>query len=214
MGIAAYPNRVYRSFQKQGKPVRLNGKMSLRYQNGTWDWGTKWPWDTSVHQVRLLNMQQWTQNCVELMEPDNETLLSQTIYFGWYDGTKHPINCLSIPDQAGITKRSTRCFCSKMSKTRFQVFYSKMSKTASQIWEANLIACVSCQQKWGRKTRPHAITNYTLIIFMEKMWIGKGVSKMFHRFAGEKGNKKAPTTRIKGWSFFDLLLLCTIQARL
>jgi hypothetical protein len=27
---------------------------------------------------------------------------------------------------------------------------------------------------------------------MEKMWIGNGVSKMFHRFAGEKRQQKSP----------------------
>ena len=192
MGIAAYPNRVYRSFQKQGKPVRLNGKMSLRYQNGTWDWGTKWPWDTSVHQVRLLNMQQWTQNCVELMGPDNETLLSQTIYFGWYDGTKHPINCVSIPDQAGITKRSTRCFCSKMSKTRCQVFvigeenhfYSKMSKTAPQNWRT--VPCVRIVSRKMRSWNATPCSNKPLPHVTEIT----DAERFVHRFAGEKGKRK------------------------
>lgn len=128
--------------------------MSLRYQNGTWDWGTKWPWDTSVHQVRLLNMQQWTQNCVELMGPDNETLLSQTIYFGWYDGTKHPITCRSIPDQADIAKHNAR-YSSLVKKTTFA---QKWAKPLPKIGE-QFHACVSCQERWGRETLPHAVTN-------------------------------------------------------
>lgn len=139
---------------KARKPYQTQRQDGVEYRNGTWDWGTKWPWDTSVHQVRLLNMQQWTQNCVELMGPDNETLLSQTIYFGWYDGTKHPITCRSIPDQAGIVKHDAR-YSSLVKKTTFtQKWVKPLPKIGEQFH-----ACVSCQERWGRETLPHAVTN-------------------------------------------------------
>ena len=70
-------------------------------------------------------------------------------------------------NRADITKRSTRCFCSKMSKTRFQVFYSKMSKTAFRNWKA--VPCVRIvsrkMRSWNatpcsNKPLPHTVQNH------------------------------------------------------
>lgn len=104
---------------------------------------------------RYLRLLHWTQNCVELMGLDNETLLSQTIYFGWYDGIKHPPSPADqFPDHAGIVKHDAR-YSSLVKKTTFtQKWVKPLPKIGEQFH-----ACVSCQERWGRETLPHAVTN-------------------------------------------------------
>lgn len=199
--------------------IRMNGNSCVPKSSIQLSLKARKPCQTQRQNVvevpkRYLRLLHWTQNCVELIGLDNETLLSQIIYFGWYDGTKHPINCVSIPDQAGITKPSVRCFCSKMSKTRFQVFYSKMSKTASHLWEVNLIRAYRVNKNEVAKLDPMQWQTTRSLFSWKKCGLEKGVSKMFHRFAGEKGNKKAPALRVQGRSFFDRFVCVQSQARL
>ena len=121
---------------------------------------------------RYLRLLHWTQNCVELMGPDNETLLSQIIYFGWYDGTKHPITCGSVPRSGWH------------SKTRCQVFVTNDEYRFPDLGSKSY-ACVSCQERWGRETLPHAVTNRYPIPYRIT-----DAERFVHRFAGEKGKQK------------------------
>lgn len=53
---------------------------------------------------------------------------------------------------------------------------------------------------WSRETLPHAVTNRYPIPYRIT-----DAERFVHRFAGEKGNKKAPALRVQGRSFFDRL---------
>lgn len=130
---------------------------------------------------RYLRLLHWTQNCVELMGLDNETLLSQTIYFGWYDGIKHPPSPADqFPDHAGIVKHDAR-YSSLVKKTTFtQKWVKPLPKIGEQFH-----ACVSCQERWGRETLPHAVTNRYPIPYRIT-----DAERFVHRFAGEKGKRK------------------------
>ena len=130
---------------------------------------------------RYLRLLHWTQNCVELMGLDNETLLGQTIYFGWYDGIKHPPSPADqFPDHAGIVKHDAR-YSSLVKKTTFtQKWVKPLPKIGEQFH-----ACVSCQERWGRETLPHAVTNRYPIPYRIT-----DAERFVHRFAGEKGKRK------------------------
>ena len=129
---------------------------------------------------RYLRLLHWTQNCVELMGLDNETLLSQTIQFGWYAGIKHPHH-LQIYSRSGWHSK-TRCQVFVIGEENH--FYSKMSKTAPQNWRT--VPCVRIvsrkMRSWNappcsNKPLPHA-TGST------------DAERFVHRFAGEKGKRK------------------------
>ena len=140
-----------------------------------------------------------------------------------------------FPDQAGIAKHNAR-YSSLVKKTTFAQNWAKpLPKIGEQFH-----ACVSCQERWGRETLPHAVTNrypmqpdpQTLNDSFTVSPAKKANEKKpcVERYQcpqdfldcflvryiftvshlTEKGNKKAPALRVQGRSFFDLFRLCTI----
>ena len=162
--------------------------MSLRYQNGTWDCCTERK--TALSWWDRITKRYWAT--FRQKSPKD-------------DGIKHHITCRSIPDQAGIVKHDAR-YSSLVKKTTFtQKWVKPLPKIGEQFH-----ACVSCQQSYGgRETLPH-VTGWNYRRFRRrKRLLDKKVQK-YRRQTAKKGNKKAPTTRNRGWSFFDLFCLRTV----